>query len=143
SQCALHLHCRGWYSYLDMDRLVALAVSQGCEAIHPVYGFLHEHVELDRRCQLAVIHFVAPQAEVRDLFGDKAAARALAERLAVPLVDGNNRAVIVAEAEEILEVLVDGDAVMLNDRAVGCGRGMRRVEEVTQPADGERSVQTG
>lgn len=90
---ALPLAGRGVAAYLDMDRLVALALEQGCEAIHPGYGFLAENGEFARRCQRAGIQFVGPQAEVLDLFGDKAAARALAERLEVPLVAGINRAV--------------------------------------------------
>ncbi len=73
---ALPLAGRGVAAYLDMDRLVALALEQGCEAIHPGYGFLAENGEFARRCQRAGIHFVGPQAEVLDLFGDKAAARA-------------------------------------------------------------------
>ncbi|KJJ17965.1 Carbamoyl-phosphate synthase L chain protein [Pseudomonas aeruginosa] len=72
---ALPLAGRGVAAYLDMDRLVALALEQGCEAIHPGYGFLAENGEFARRCQRAGIHFVGPQAEVLDLFGDKAAAR--------------------------------------------------------------------
>lgn len=82
--------------------------------------------------------FVGPQAEVLDLFGDKAAARALAERLEVPLVAGINRAVSVEEAEAFLEGLGDGAAVMLKALAGGGGRGMRAVEEVAQLADAYR-----
>ncbi|MGV8455878.1 biotin carboxylase N-terminal domain-containing protein, partial [Pseudomonas aeruginosa] len=99
--------------YLDMDRLVALALAQGCEAIHPGYGLLAETTEFDRRCQRPGINFVGPQAEVLDLFGDKAAARALAERLEVPLVAGSSRAVSVEEAEAFLEGLGEVAAVML------------------------------
>ncbi|MCS9516563.1 carbamoyl-phosphate synthase large subunit, partial [Pseudomonas aeruginosa] len=135
---ALPLAGRGVAAYLDMDRLVALALEQGCEAIHPGYGFLAENGEFARRCQRAGIHFVGPQAEVLDLFGDKAAARALAERLEVPLVAGINRAVSVEEAEAFLEGLGDGAAVMLKALAGGGGRGMRAVEEVAQLADAYR-----
>ncbi len=135
---ALPLAGRGVAAYLDMDRLVALALEQGCEAIHPGYGFLAENGEFARRCQRAGIHFVGPQAEVLDLFGDKAAARALAERLEVPLVAGINRAASVEEAEAFLEGLGDGAAVMLKALAGGGGRGMRAVEEVAQLADAYR-----
>ncbi|HBO4022019.1 TPA: biotin carboxylase N-terminal domain-containing protein, partial [Pseudomonas aeruginosa] len=135
---ALPLAGRGVAAYLDMDRLVALALEEGCEAIHPGYGFLAENGEFARRCQRAGIHFVGPQAEVLDLFGDKAAARALAERLEVPLVAGINRAVSVEEAEAFLEGLGDGAAVMLKALAGGGGRGMRAVEEVAQLADAYR-----
>lgn len=135
---ALPLAGRGVAAYLDMDRLVALALEQGCEAIHPGYGFLAENGEFARRCQRAGIQFVGPQAEVLDLFGDKAAARALAERLEVPLVAGINRAVSVEEAEAFLEGLGDGAAVMLKALAGGGGRGMRAVEEVAQLADAYR-----
>nr|WP_259374697.1 carboxyl transferase domain-containing protein [Pseudomonas aeruginosa] len=67
---ALPLAGRGVAAYLDMDRLVALALEQGCEAIHPGYGFLAENGEFARRCQRAGIHFVGPQAEVLDLLDE-------------------------------------------------------------------------
>lgn len=53
---ALPLAGRGVAAYLDMDRLVALALEQGCEAIHPGYGFLAENGEFARRCQRAGIN---------------------------------------------------------------------------------------
>nr|WP_282876973.1 biotin carboxylase N-terminal domain-containing protein [Pseudomonas peli] len=58
----------------------------------PCFGFLAENAEFARRCQAAGLRFVGPSSEVLQLFGDQAAARALAERCAVPLVVGNQSA---------------------------------------------------
>ncbi|MDA7088149.1 carboxyl transferase domain-containing protein [Pseudomonas sp. SA3-5] len=124
---AVALEGRGVAAYLDMDQLIAIAQEQGCAAIHPGYGFLAENAEFARRCQAAGLCFIGPSAEVLELFGDKAAARALAERCAVPLVRGLNHAVSLAEAHDFLRSLGDGGAVMLKALAGGGGRGMRPV----------------
>ncbi|TWC36262.1 biotin-dependent enzyme [Pseudomonas sp. SJZ079] len=124
---AVALKGRGVAAYLDMDQLIAIAQAEGCEAIHPGYGFLAEHAEFARRCQAAGIRFVGPSAEVLELFGDKAQARALAERCNVPLVSGISRAVSLDEAREYLRSLGSGGAVMLKALAGGGGRGMRAV----------------
>ena len=124
---AVPLAGRGVAAYLDMDRLIAIAKAEGCEAIHPGYGFLAENAEFARRCQAARLCFIGPSPEVLDLFGDKAQARALAERCAVPLVQGINRAVSLDEARDFLRQLGPGGAVMLKALAGGGGRGMRAV----------------
>ncbi|MBB1520484.1 acetyl-CoA carboxylase family protein [Aquipseudomonas guryensis] len=121
---AVLLKGRGVPAYLDMDQLIAIAGEQGCDAIHPGYGFLAENAEFARRCAAADIRFIGPAPEVLELFGDKAAARALAERCAVPLVSGLNRAVSLDEARAFLAA---HGAVMLKALAGGGGRGMRAV----------------
>ncbi|SDH25393.1 Biotin-requiring enzyme [Pseudomonas benzenivorans] len=121
---AVALEGRGVPAYLDMDQLIAIARAEGCQAIHPGYGFLAENAEFARRCQAAGLVFVGPSAEVLALFGDKAAARALAERCDVPLVAGINRAVSLDEAREFCAA---HGAVMLKALAGGGGRGMRAV----------------
>ncbi|KSR45742.1 carboxyl transferase domain-containing protein [Pseudomonas aeruginosa] len=135
---AVPLGGSGAPAYLDMERLIAVAREQACDAIHPGYGFLAENAEFARRCQRAGIRFVGPQAEVLDLFGDKAAARALAERLEVPLVAGLNRAVGLEEAEAFLRDLGAGAAVMLKALAGGGGRGICAVDDVAQLAEAYR-----
>lgn len=123
---AVPLKGRGVPAYLDMDQLIAIAVTQGCDAIHPGYGFLAENAEFARRCQAAGIAFIGPAPEVLELFGDKAAARALAERCGVPLVAGINQAVSLEQAQAFC---AEHGAVMLKALAGGGGRGMRAVFE--------------
>ncbi|HBX54159.1 carboxyl transferase domain-containing protein [Pseudomonas sp. UBA2684] len=124
---AVALTGRGVPAYLDMQQLIAVAQAQGCQAIHPGYGFLAENAEFARRCQAAGLRFIGPSAEVLGLFGDKAQARTLAERCAVPLVQGINHAVSLIEARDFLHRLGPGAAVMLKALAGGGGRGMRAV----------------
>ena len=124
---AVALEGRGVAAYLAMDQLIAIAQDQGCAAIHPGYGFLAENAEFARRCQAAGLCFIGPSAEVLELFGDKAAARALAERCEVPLVRGISRAINLQEAHDFLRSLGANGAVMLKALAGGGGRGMRPV----------------
>ncbi|WP_031303418.1 biotin carboxylase N-terminal domain-containing protein, partial [Pseudomonas sp. EGD-AK9] len=129
---AVPLAGRGPAAYLDMDQLIAVARAHGCSAIHPGYGFLAENAEFARRCQDGGLTFVGPTPETLQLFGDKAAARALAERCAVPLVPGINQAVT---PEQAADFLAEHGSVMLKALAGGGGRGMRAVEDAAQLAE--------
>ena len=129
---AVALAGRGPAAYLDMDQLIAIAHEQGCAAIHPGYGFLAENAEFARRCQAAGLTFVGPMPGTLQLFGDKAAARALAERCAVPLVPGINQSVTLEQASAFL---AEHGSVMLKALAGGGGRGMRAVEDAAQLAE--------
>ncbi len=129
---AVALVGRGVAAYLDMDQLIAIAREQGCTAIHPGYGFLAENAEFARRCQDAGLTFVGPTPETLQLFGDKAAARDLAERCEVPLVPGINRPVTLEQASAFL---AEHRSVMLKALAGGGGRGMRAVDDPAQLAE--------
>lgn len=129
---AVALVGRGVAAYLDMDQLISIAREQGCTAIHPGYGFLAENAEFARRCQEAGLTFVGPTPETLQLFGDKAAARDLAERCDVPLVPGINRPVT---PEQAAAFLAEHGSVMLKALAGGGGRGMRAVDEPAQLAE--------
>ena len=50
--------------YLNVHRIVNLAASTGCDAIHPGYGFLSENPELAAACARRGITFIGPTAEV-------------------------------------------------------------------------------
>ena len=124
---AIALKGRGVPAYLDMEQLIAIAQAEGCDAIHPGYGFLAENAAFARRCEAAGIRFIGPGAELLELFGDKAQARALAERCQVPLLKGLNRAVTLDQARDFLTGLGAGGVMMVKALHGGGGRGMRAV----------------
>ncbi|MEG2418449.1 MAG: biotin carboxylase N-terminal domain-containing protein, partial [Eubacterium sp.] len=47
-------------AYLDMDKIIALALKKDVDAIHPGYGFLSENPVFVRKCEEAGITFIGP-----------------------------------------------------------------------------------
>src|SRR5690606_23809279 len=129
---AVALQGRGVTAYLDIEQLIAVARAQGCEAVHPGYGFLAENAEFARRCEAAGLVFVGPDAEVLERLGDKTHARALAAQLQVPLAAGSNAATSLEQARTFL---AEQGAIMLKALAGGGGRGMRAVRSEAELAD--------
>ena len=132
---AVPLRGRGASAYLDIAQIVALAREQGCDAIHPGYGFLSESAELARACAEAGITFIGPDARVLELFGDKAQARQLAQREGVPVVQGTEQATTLEQAQAFIKALPAGTPVLLKALAGGGGRGMRLVTDPAQLPD--------
>ena len=120
------LGAAGVRAWLDPARVTAAAVAAGCDALHPGYGFLSEDAGFARACAEAGLTFVGPSPETLALFGDEAAARALARREGAPLPAGG--AATLEEARAFLAALGPGGAVMVKAVAGGGGRGMRPAE---------------
>ncbi|MBI5949923.1 MAG: biotin/lipoyl-binding protein [Chloroflexi bacterium] len=132
----------GAAAYLDIDQLIAAAKDAGCDAIHPGYGFLSENATFARRCAEAGLTFVGPRPETLDLFGDKGQARALAERVGVPVLPGTSGPTTLEQAHAFLESLGAGGAVMVKAVAGGGGRGMRPVHRPGDLDDAYRRCQS-
>ncbi|WP_321865502.1 acetyl-CoA carboxylase family protein [Paraburkholderia tropica] len=129
---AVPLAGRGAAAYLDIAQLVEAARANGCDAVHPGYGFLSESAEFARACAATGLRFVGPSPLVLDTFGDKARARELATRCGVPLAAGSNRAATLDEARALL---AEHGAIMVKALAGGGGRGMRAVRDAASLAD--------
>ncbi|HLZ83570.1 MAG TPA: carboxyl transferase domain-containing protein [Caulobacteraceae bacterium] len=125
ADAALPLKGAGPAAYLDRAQIIATAREAGADAIHPGYGFLSENAAFARACAEAGLVFVGPAPETLDLFGDKAAARALADRCDVPILPGTQGPTTLEEARAFLAALGEGGAVMVKAVAGGGGRGMR------------------
>lgn len=133
---AVPLAATGPSAYLDVDALLAIARTQGCDAVHPGYGFLSERADFAQACAKAGLVFIGPTPEQLALFGDKARARALAQQCDVPVMPGSAGAVTLQEAQAFfVEQAKDGAGVMIKAIGGGGGRGMRavlRAEDVAE-----------
>jgi len=121
SDATRFLRGNGPRAYLDAECIVAMAREEGCDAIHPGYGFLSENAAFARRCLEAGVLFVGPRPETLDLFGDKTKARMLAERCGVPVPAGTSWPTSLDEARAFLRALGPGGTIMVKAAAAACG----------------------
>ena len=111
--------------YLNVHRLVNIAVATGCDALHPGYGFLSENPLLPEICARRGIIFIGPDTRVVHHMGNKIEARRSMIEAGVPVVPGSdgNLADLDAGLQLAQEI---GYPVMLKATSGGGGRGIRR-----------------
>ena len=117
----------GVAAYLDAEQLIRVAIDAECDAVHPGYGFLSERASFATQCAAAGLTFIGPSPHALAIFGDKAAARALAVSADVAVLRGTSGPTTLSQAHEFLASLGEGGAVMVKALAGGGGRGMRQV----------------
>lgn len=126
-------------SYLAIDKIISVAKSAGCDALHPGYGFLAENPNLARACAQAGIVFVGPSSEAMERLGSKTAARRLARQVGIPTVPGTLEPIVeIQEAQKTAQLI--GFPVVLKAVAGGGGKGMRLVEREEQLASAWRDA---
>jgi 3-methylcrotonyl-CoA carboxylase alpha subunit len=115
-------------SYLAAGRLIDVAKRAGAACIHPGYGFLAENPEFAGACAAAGIVFIGPPPAAIRAMGLKDAAKALMEKVGVPVVPGYHGA--RQEPKFLREKAYEiGYPVLIKAVAGGGGKGMRRVDK--------------
>jgi len=111
--------------YLNAHNIVNIAVTSGCDAIHPGYGFLSENPELAEICARRDIKFIGPDAEIIRQMGDKIQARAAMITSSIPVIPGSEGNIeSLDEAKKLASSI--GYPIMLKATNGGGGRGIRR-----------------
>ncbi|WP_247826502.1 acetyl/propionyl/methylcrotonyl-CoA carboxylase subunit alpha [Arthrobacter antioxidans] len=124
-------------TYLDMDKLLAVAARAGADAVHPGYGFLSENADFAQAVQDAGLIWIGPSpAAIRSL-GNKVTAREIAVKVGAPLVPGSDGP--VADAEEVRAFAEQyGVPVAIKAAYGGGGRGLKiahRLEDIDDAFD--------
>ncbi|MBN1925815.1 MAG: acetyl-CoA carboxylase biotin carboxylase subunit [Prolixibacteraceae bacterium] len=115
-------------SYLDIDKIISVAIKSKADAIHPGYGFLSENPEFARKVNEAGIIFIGPSPDAISKMGDKITARKIMLEAGVNVVPGTNKN--LNSDEELYEVAEEiGYPLMIKASAGGGGKGMRLVRD--------------
>jgi len=115
-------------SYLNIDKIIKVALECKAQAIHPGYGFLAENPEIVKRCEKEGIVFIGPPHESMRLMGNKVASRQMMADAGVPIIPGSLKPVKTSRDLEAA-VKTIGFPVLLKAAAGGGGKGLRLVQE--------------
>lgn len=124
-------------TYLDIEKIIAIARESGAEAVHPGYGFLSENANFAQAVLDAGLIWIGPSPDAIRLLGDKVSARKIAAKVGAPLVAGTADPVdgheqVTAFAKE------HGLPVAIKAAHGGGGRGLkvaRTMEEIPELFD--------
>ena len=123
-------------SYLNMNKLIDAALRSKSDAIHPGWGFLAENEVFAQKVIDAGLTWVGPSPKVIRKMGDKIQAKILAQKAKVPTIPGISN---VTDVEQIKKWMRDEKVsfpIMIKAAAGGGGKGMVKVENGDQTAQG-------
>ncbi|KAK8205096.1 carbamoyl-phosphate synthase L chain, ATP binding domain-containing protein [Phyllosticta capitalensis] len=128
-------------AYLDGDRIIQVAKENGCQGVHPGYGFLSENPHFAKKCTEAGLVFIGPPWEAIDAMGSKSRSKEIMNAAGVPCVPGyhggnQDPEFLKKEAEKI------GYPVLLKAIKGGGGKGMRIVQTPAEFMDQLKSAKS-
>ena len=121
-------------TYLNQNKILAIAKECGADAIHPGYGFLSENPVFCENVTAAGIAFIGPTPESMRLMGDKIASKKRMAEANIPVIPGyngdNQDSLFLMEQAEAI-----GFPVLIKASAGGGGKGMRVVHQAADFPD--------
>jgi acetyl-CoA carboxylase biotin carboxylase subunit len=117
--------------FLDIEKLIAVALETKCDALHPGYGFLAENAYFAEKCKDNGIIFIGPSPDAIYKMGNKPVARQIALKHKIPMAMGTPGS--VADEDEALHHAARiGYPVIIKAASGGGGRGMRIVRQESE-----------
>lgn len=111
-------------TYLNIEKLIAIAKKSDADAVHPGYGFLSENADFAQAVIDAGLIWIGPPPAAIRALGDKVSARKIAAKAGAPLVAGT--ADPVDSHDEIIAFAKEhGLPVAIKAAHGGGGRGLK------------------
>ncbi len=110
-------------TYLNIEKIIAIAKKTGAEAIHPGYGFLAENPDFVAACERENLVFIGPHTRAIQLMGNKIESRAFVKEIGIPMTEAvtGDMQTLMKAAEHIPFPL------LVKAAAGGGGKGMKIV----------------
>ncbi len=111
-------------TYLDIEKIIAVAARSGADAVHPGYGFLAENATFAEAVLAGGLTWIGPPPAAIVALGDKVRAREIAKRVGAPLTPGTDGP--VSGPEEVVDFAREhGLPVAIKAAFGGGGRGLK------------------
>ena len=121
-------------TYLDIEKIIAVAARSGADAVHPGYGFLAENAAFAQAVMAGGLTWIGPPPAAIVALGDKVRAREIAKRVGAPLTPGTDGP--VSGPEEVADFAREhGLPIAIKAAFGGGGRGLkvaRTFEEIPE-----------
>lgn len=121
-------------TYLNIEKIIAIAKRSGADAIHPGYGFLSENASFAQAVIDAGMKWIGPSPQAIEDLGNKVTARQIAVRAGAPLAPGTDGP--AENAEEVRAFAEEyGVPVAIKAAFGGGGRGIKiaySLDEITE-----------
>jgi acetyl-CoA/propionyl-CoA carboxylase biotin carboxyl carrier protein len=121
-------------TYLNIEKIMALAKKSGADAVHPGYGFLSENAHFAQAVIDAGLIWIGPPPAAISALGDKVSARRIAAKVGAPLVAGTTDP--VSHHEDVIAFAKEhGLPVAIKAAFGGGGRGLKvahTIEEIPE-----------
>jgi len=111
-------------SYLQAEKIIAIAKSTGAQAVHPGYGLLSENSAFARAVTEAGLVFIGPTGSTLEALGNKFQARLLAKKVGVKTLPGST-SVITDVDQAQREAASLGWPILVKASMGGGGIGMK------------------
>lgn len=116
-------------SYLNMERIIDVALKSGAEAIHPGYGFLSQNPVFAEKVEKSGLIFIGPTAAALRKMGAKLEARELVSKLNIPIIPGTPKPVSdLNDVEKFVEKI--GLPILIKPSGGGGGIGMKIIRNL-------------
>jgi acetyl/propionyl-CoA carboxylase alpha subunit len=114
-------------TYLNQQQIIEIAQQNGCDSIHPGFGFLSERADFAQAVIDAGLIWIGPSPTAITQMGDKMTARITMRAAGVPVIPGEE---VEGGLEQVLALAPSvGYPLLLKATSGGGGKGMRAVHD--------------
>jgi acetyl-CoA/propionyl-CoA carboxylase len=118
-------------TYLNSKKIIEIARSADCDAVHPGYGFLSENADFSSLCRQNSLKFIGPSPETLLVSGNKLECKKIADAKGIPVIPYSQEP--LEDPKQAMKFASEiGFPVLLKSAYGGGGRGIKEAKTKEQ-----------